>query len=87
MTAKNQDLSPVERFAAWTLNHRWIVMLCSILFVALAIIGAKNIRFDNSYRIFFSEENPQLQAFDALQNIYTKDDNILYVLTAPDGTI
>ncbi len=62
-------------------------MLSSILFVALAIIGAKNIRFDNSYRIFFSPENPQLQAFDALQNVYTKDDNLLFVLTAPEDSI
>lgn len=89
MTNNNQDkgLSRVERFADWTLRFRWVVMLSSILFVALAIIGAKNIRFDNSYRIFFSPENPQLQAFDALQNVYTKDDNILFVLTAPKGSV
>jgi len=43
--------------------------------------------FDSSYRIFFSEDNPQLQAFDALQNIYTKDDNVMIILTAEEGTI
>lgn len=89
MTDNNQDKGPnrVEKFAAWTLKYRWVVMLSSILFVALAIIGAKNIRFDNSYRIFFSPENPQLQAFDALQNVYTKDDNILFVLTASEDSV
>lgn len=48
---------------------------------------APDIRFDSSYRIFFSEDNPQLQAFDALQNIYTKDDNVMIVLTADKDSI
>jgi len=83
----NKELGKVERFAAWALRNRWLVMISSVVFVALTLVGTRNIQFDNSYRIFFSEENPQLQAFDALQNIYTKDDNILFVLTAPEGSI
>ncbi|MBK1878177.1 efflux RND transporter permease subunit [Pelagicoccus mobilis] len=83
----NPRAGRVERFAAWTLRNRWLVLLSSLVFVALTLVGTRNIRFDNSYRIFFSEENPQLQAFDALQAIYTKDDNILFVLTAPEDDI
>lgn len=82
-----QGKSRVEAFAAWVIGNRWPVMLGLVGLVAVSLFGVRNIRFDNSYRIFFSEENPQLQAFDALQKVYTKDDNILFVLTAPGGSI
>jgi predicted RND superfamily exporter protein/outer membrane lipoprotein-sorting protein len=39
------------------------------------------------YKVFFSKENPQLAAFDALQNTYTKDDNILVALEPANGNV
>ena len=44
-------------------------------------------RFNSDYRVFFSEENPQLNAFNALQDKYTKDDNILIVVEPEDGNV
>ncbi len=76
-----------ERLADRTLRYRWLVIVGTLFFVFGAMMGARNIAFDNSYRIFFSEDNPQLQAFDALQNIYTKDDNAMFVLTAAKDSI
>jgi predicted RND superfamily exporter protein len=43
--------------------------------------------FDTDYRAFFSEENPQVQAFDELQEVYTKNDNILFVVAPNDGHV
>ncbi|MEM9226466.1 MAG: MMPL family transporter, partial [Verrucomicrobiota bacterium] len=37
--------------------------------------------------MFFSPENPQLRAFEKLRTIYTKDDNIMFVLHKPDGDV
>ena len=47
--------------------------------------GGRFIEFTNDYRVFFSEENPELQAFEEMQNIYTKTDNVLFVIE-PEGT-
>ena len=47
--------------------------------------GARKIYMKNDYRVFFGEDNPQLKSFEALQAIYTKDDNILFVLEHPQG--
>ena len=78
----------VEKLAQNTIRYRWAVILGTILLMGLSLSGLRNgIRFDSSYRIFFSEDNPQLQAFDALQNIYTKDDNVMIVLTANKDSI
>ena len=41
-------------------------------------MGAKNLFFNNDYRIFFSPDDPRLQAFENLQNTYTKNDNVLF---------
>ena len=34
--------------------------------------------------MFFGKENPQLVAFDKVQNVYNKNDSVLYVV-APEG--
>jgi predicted RND superfamily exporter protein/outer membrane lipoprotein-sorting protein len=53
---------------------------------ALAIgTGAANLEFANNYRVFFSDENPELTAFENLQATYTKNDNFLFVLEPSDG--
>lgn len=79
----------VERLADKTIKNRWLVIVATFALTALTLVGVKlnPPSFDTSYRVFFSEDNPQLQAFDTLQNIYTKDDNVMYILTAPNGTI
>ncbi len=102
MTTRNEltEQTWVERLAENTIRFRWIVITGFVVAAAVAISGlfkvektedgstlVPDIRFDSSYRIFFSEDNPQLQAFDALQNIYTKDDNVMIVLTADKGSI
>jgi len=56
------------------------------LAVALfAASGASRLQFIDEYQVFFGEDNPQLQAFDAVQDIYTKNDGILFVVTPADG--
>jgi predicted RND superfamily exporter protein len=54
--------------------------------VALTTLGFP-LRFDMDYRVFFSEKNPQLLAFDELQNTYTKDDNVILVLAPENGHV
>lgn len=79
----------VERLASATIRYRWLVIVLSVLFVVFSVsrLATNGVKFDTSYRIFFSEDNPQLQAFDALQNVYTKDDNAMFVLTADKESI
>lgn len=74
-------------YAAALIRWRWLVILASLLAVGLAGFGAQRLGFTNDYRVFFSDENPQLLAFDELQKIYTKNDVILFVITPPDGDV
>ena len=77
----------VVSYAQQVIRLRWFVILGSLV-VAIALgSGVRFFTFSTDYRIFFSEENPQLQAFEAMQQVYTKDDNILFVLQPQDGEI
>ena len=72
------------RFGEFILKYRWVVIAGLLALIAMAGSGARFIEFATDYRTFFSEDNPQLLAFDELQNVYTKNDNILFVIDPPD---
>ncbi|MDP2562435.1 RND family transporter [Psychrobium sp. 1_MG-2023] len=67
-------------YSHWLVRWRWIVVISSLIVAMAAMSGVTKIRFDNEYRVFFSDDNPQLQAFDQLQRTYTKVDNILFAI-------
>jgi uncharacterized protein len=69
--------------ASFVIRYRWFTLFISVLLVLIAGMGAGKMTFNGDYHVFFSEDNPQLKAFDALQNKYTKDDNV-FILFEPD---
>ena len=69
------------------LRFRWLVLLGLVFFTLLSTSGAKNLFFDNDYRAFFGETNPQLEAFERLQKTYTKIDNVQFAFDPADGEL
>jgi len=76
-----------NRFFQFVLGHPWWVVILSLLLIAAVGSGIRFLQFKNDYRMFFSEENPQLKAFEAMQNTYTKVDNVLFVVSPKDGNV
>jgi predicted RND superfamily exporter protein len=74
-------------YARWLIRWRWPVVIASVLAALIIATGAQNLWFATDYRVFFGRENPQLNAFEALQDIYTKNDNILFVLEPEEGEV
>ncbi len=74
-------------YGRWVIRWRWPIMAVVLLLGTWAASGASRLGFASDYRVFFSEDNPQLAAFDTVQNIYTKNDNILFVLAPAEGRI
>ena len=75
------------RLADLAIRRRWWMILGTLVLVVAAASGAGHLRFANNYRVFFSPENPELVAFDSLQETYTKSDNILFVLLPAEGDV
>ena len=71
----------------WVIRYRWWIIVSSLLIVGLAGSGAGRIVFNDDNRVYFSKENPQLNALEELENTYTKDENVLFVLAPKDGNV
>lgn len=83
---KNATNAFAKKWANFVIKFKWpVLILTTLLAVGLASQG--KMEFDGDYHVFFSESNPELEAFDALQERYTKDDNIIVVLAPKDGNI
>lgn len=76
-----------DRLFRFVLNHPIWVILFTIVLVFGAASGAKNLVFKSDYRVFFSDENPQLTAFESMQRIYSKSDNIAFIISPPEGKV
>jgi uncharacterized protein len=77
----------VNQLGMFSINHPWWVLLFSLIFVGLSGSGLKNLEFVNNYRVFFGEDNPQLLAFDELQNTYSKSDNVMILVEPANGDV
>ena len=76
-----------RRFGELVIQYRWLVIIGCLLLVGLMASGAKNLSMTTNYRVFFSEDNPQRMAFEALENTYSKNDNVMFVLAPDDGVV
>lgn len=76
-----------EAYGRWVLRWRWPILASVLLLSLWAAAGAGRLGFASDYRVFFSDDNPQLAAFEAVQDIYTKNDTILFVLAPADGRV
>lgn len=74
-------------YAAAVHRWRWVVIALSLAAVAMFSWNARLISIASDYRIFFSERNPELSAYENLEQVYTKNDNIMFVVRAPEGSL
>ncbi len=77
----------VIRYAQWITRHPWLVIFVAVLLVMVASTGMKRLTIKTDYRIFFSADNPQLLTFEALDAMYTKNDNVMFILAPKDGDV
>ncbi len=72
---------------SWVIRFRWLIILMTLLLVLAAASGGRFLSFATDYRVFFSKDNPQLLAFETLQNTYTKNDNVMFAVQPKDGKV
>ncbi len=74
-------------FGQWVVRNRWWIIVLLPILVMAAGSGAKNLKFTNNYRVFFSQENPQLKAFEEMEKTYNKEDNVIFLLKPKGGEV
>jgi predicted RND superfamily exporter protein len=83
MESNGNQRNHIQKYTEWILTYRWFVVLTILFLTLISASGVRYLDFATDYRVFFSEDNPQLLAFDELQNVYTQNDNI--VVDPADG--
>lgn len=75
-----------KKWAEFVIKKKWLVLIGTLV-LAMGLGSNGAMEFDGDYHVFFSKSNPELEAFDALQEKYTKDDNVILVLSPSNGNI
>ncbi|MGJ8671237.1 MAG: efflux RND transporter permease subunit, partial [Oceanococcus sp.] len=68
---------------------RWrylVVLLCTALVIAFGT-GLSKLKLSTNLEVFFAEDDPQLIAYDAVRDTYTRDDNLFLVFEPADGKV
>ena len=76
-----------EKLFGFVGRHPVWVILISLTIALFAATGAQNLVFKSDYRVFFGQDNPQLVAYESMQNIYNKSDNVSFVVVPADGNV
>ncbi|HSM04612.1 MAG TPA: MMPL family transporter, partial [Longimicrobiales bacterium] len=78
---------PVARFTRRVIRHRRLVLLAAGAVAAASAFGARHLGLSTDYRTFFSADNPDLVAYEALEDVYSRADNVLFVVRPRDGDV
>ena len=77
----------ITNYVDWVVKRKWIVLFISIVLLVSAGAGLQNIGFKNNYRLFFSDENPQLIALDNINSEFNESRNVYIAVEDADGNI
>ncbi len=77
----------IQRALQHILGYPRVVTALCLLIIVGSGWGIGNLYFRGDYRIFFSNDNPQLQAFEQMQQQFNKSDNILIAIAPADKQV
>ncbi len=82
----------MDKYSDFILRNRWLVIFATLILVGTAFSGAfKNgqwsIPFKSDYKIFFKEDNTQLNNYLDLQKIYSKSDNVAFIVAPKNRNV
>jgi hypothetical protein len=69
------------------LTHRRLTLLIWALLIAISCAGLFRLDFSYDYRSFFDPANPELQAFEAIEQQFTATDSVNFILHTAKGDV
>jgi len=82
-----RDQGRVAGLTRWLIRHRKGVLGTALLVTSIAGVGLGKLRLSTDYRVFFSKDNPDLVAYEKLEDVYSRSDNILFVVKPRQGDV
>ena len=79
--------SRLDGYGAVIVRRRWLVAALATLLMVAVTGGAHFIGVTNDYRSMFAEDNPQLAAYDALEETYSASNAALIAIAPRRGSV
>ena len=79
--------SMTHHSAAAITGRPWLTMALSLAVALLLCVGLGQLTFRSDSRVFFSPGDPELQALDKFEEVYGRDDTLLFVVDAKQGDL
>ncbi len=76
-----------RQFAEFIIRFKWYTVIFTVAWIVLMGAGTQYLTFTNDYRVFFGDDNPQLVAFENIQDTYSRSDNAMLLLVPEDGQV
>lgn len=86
-SAKSRSEAWIDGLSEWIVAHPVRALILSLLLIVGTGAGLGGYHYSKDHRVFFSPENPQLQAFEKLQQDYSRTDAIVIALAPKDGKV
>jgi len=77
----------MDIFSDKILRFRWLIIIVTLGLVGVAFTGAFDLTFKSDYKTFFKQDNQQLNDFLDLQKIYSKSDNVAFIVAPKNGEV
>lgn len=75
-----------ERYLTAIIHHPVRVLCVVALLVCISALGVLNLTFTSDFRAYFSDANPQLRAFEAMETRFSRQDS-LFVLVSSERSL
>ncbi|MCP5014749.1 MAG: MMPL family transporter [Ketobacter sp.] len=77
----------VARYANWLVGNPWLVLVGSLLLACVFMSGMSQLTFRSDNRVFFADNNPDLIQLEKFEQLYGRDDNLVFVIKALEGDL
>ena len=74
-------------YGRFLVRYRWAALVLSLAAALACAAGLERLRNTPDSRVFFSADNPQLQALEQFENTYARNEYLIYVLAPQDGDV
>ncbi len=82
-----QKQGSAAAYGQWIVRHAKLVLFLAFVIAILASAGMARLTSNPDNRVFFGKDNPELQALEALENTYSKTDNVFIAMAPATGTV
>jgi len=82
-----QAKSRIDAYLSFLVRWRWPLLAITLSVSGVLAWGLRYLTINDSFRVLFSESNPQYQAFKSLEEEYTQLDNVIFALAPKDGNV